>query len=114
MEFEPDGEMQFDEGEEIIVNKKRFYLSQENTFVMAFDNPLLDGIFFNLDEESYAYMTPAHESYDTIMDICEEQECVLWEQEGQEIDFDDPPFNWILKSVINFLQAEAEELLDES
>ena len=78
-------------------------------YSVGYRNDLLDGILIDVGEH-YIFLSDHVEEHRELMDDIEEVE--HFDLSDCEVDYDQPPHSWVLKSVGKMVVATAEGLLD--
>jgi hypothetical protein len=91
----------------INVNGNSFDMNKENTFVMEFENDLLDGIYIDMDEE-YVFVSKHTEVYEMLVPCCLKEDVFLI-QSG-EVDLDEPPYLWVVSALGRTIAEAAEKI----
>jgi len=76
-----------------------------------YDNELLDGILIDIDD-SYAFISAHSTGFDEVADQLETEGVECFDMQGCEIDYNQPPHNWVIHSIGKLIVREAEDILE--
>lgn len=87
-------------------------INQENACILSYPNDLLDGIFVDVDENTYAFISAHSPGYQALTEQLQEVGVQWFDlSDREDVHYTEQPHSWVVESVGRMVVASAESLL---
>ena len=99
-------------------NGESLELSPENSIIVHYRNDILNGVYVDVSEDNYAFITEHDEHWDMVEQSLVDDGVGYWDEEDciaeGEINYGEAPHLYVMNSVARLIVAEAVQICEDN